>query len=743
MVYEDNNEKITLLKHPSRNLDAGLHGSSNNNSSTDSELDSKKKSKNASGSQSRPKPAKAASLSQSRIKSAMDSSRQRKKPFKRISRSGSESLISKTSDIQEIKSSLKGHFDAIKSLQDALSIGARRPPGGSTLGLAGLAGLGDTLPLAQAAAQTSNDIRDRIKKIESTLRDVGENVSASEASISLPPSVSGLMSVPSRPPTAPPSQSPPKLSFGKDFKYAYTGDVPNNQGMGRNYSKEPTTYNEPEPRYVKENTHNQSESRYSQAEPNYAKQDMYNQSEPNNKYNYNEQKPNQYHSEKPPSRSMNYDQQPSRPMSYDQQPSAPTVLIKELDLAKQGAEVGKVSQRLDKMENFMSDISQGLRDMKQRQELVTSASLAAAASAPSSQKLNPQLTDQLSKLLSEVHRLRFDFRAQEKKNQELVDKNQSLEKKIELLANAMAEPPPLDPQVQTYCKKVIQKELGYLEKSMAEKVDTAVLEELARHIATKEDLKKYVKKTSMNKIISDNAGIFIPANISLATPAPQSGPSLGGKLHNIDHTYSQNVQASQPLPPPSHEFVQLKESIHKLRSKVHKLNDEVRRMEGRLPVLNSEKQNELFIQGQIYDIETKMERKMQDWILDRIHARVEESETLHEMRLGLAKNEIEIGVKAMISDVVRKSIEENPHNMNAEDADSNPLIRKLVRDFDEKLYTVCSDLSSCKQLFVSQSTQPFYRCAQWLWTSASLKLGSAVPWNIQTANTGTFSFFIF
>ena len=134
---------------------------------------------------------------------------------------------------------------------------------------------------------------------------------------------------------------------------------------------------------------------------------------------------------------------------------------------------------------------------------------------------------------------------------------------------------------------------------------------------------------------------------------------------------------------------------------------------------------------------------MQDWILDRIHARVEESETLHEMRLGLAKNEIEIGVKAMISDVVRKSIEENPHNMNAEDADSNPLIRKLVRDFDEKLYTVCSDLSSCKQLFVSQSTQPFYRCAQWLWTSASLKLGSAVPWNIQTANTGTFSLFIF
>jgi hypothetical protein len=74
------------------------------------------------------------------------------------------------------------------------------------------------------------------------------------------------------------------------------------------------------------------------------------------------------------------------------------------------------------------------------------------------------------------------------------------------------------------------------------------------------------------------------------------------------------------------------------------------------------------------------------------------------------------------------------------DIDMNPIVRQLTREFDEKLYVLCSEVSACKTMFSTQAQQPFYKCAQWIWNSGSLKLGSAVPWNIQSTNTGNYSF---
>eukprot|EP00842_Homolaphlyctis_polyrhiza_P003699 jgi/Hompol1/432/HPOL_000149-RA len=61
--------------------------------------------------------------------------------------------------------------------------------------------------------------------------------------------------------------------------------------------------------------------------------------------------------------------------------------------------------------------------------------------------------------------------------------------------------------------------------------------------------------------------------------------------------------------------------------------------------------------------------------------------------------------------------------------------KRLEREFDEKLYLLCSDLSACKSLYAKQVSQPFYRCAQWVWKSGVLKMGSGIPWNMQTVNT--------
>ncbi|KAJ3191201.1 hypothetical protein HK101_007984 [Irineochytrium annulatum] len=66
---------------------------------------------------------------------------------------------------------------------------------------------------------------------------------------------------------------------------------------------------------------------------------------------------------------------------------------------------------------------------------------------------------------------------------------------------------------------------------------------------------------------------------------------------------------------------------------------------------------------------------------------------------------------------------------------------KLSREFDEKLFLLCSDLSACKAAFQNAASQPFYRCGQWLWRSSTLKQGSAVPWNYETTNTDSENFF--
>ncbi|KAJ3230702.1 hypothetical protein HDU81_004304 [Chytriomyces hyalinus] len=59
----------------------------------------------------------------------------------------------------------------------------------------------------------------------------------------------------------------------------------------------------------------------------------------------------------------------------------------------------------------------------------------------------------------------------------------------------------------------------------------------------------------------------------------------------------------------------------------------------------------------------------------------------------------------------------------------------LSRDFDEKLHMLCTDLTACKQAYQAAVRQPFYRCAQWHWNSGVLKLRTSVPWTVESINT--------
>lgn len=511
------------------------------------------------------------------------------------SRGGKQSASSSSSEIKDIKSSLKEHFDAIKSLQTALSIGNNPLKAGSHSSNLDRA--------SKPLEQTSKDIRQRIKMIEATLRDVGEPVSMSETN-----------SDPAR----------------RTHHHGADSPLTSFQSL---------------------------------------------------------------HSLRPP--------------------TAPAPAT-----AHSSADVDRLNQRLDRMEQVMGDISNSLMvDRKRTVAAEAEAGVLKANSAeqqgnPTSAPLNTQTSEQITKLMSEIHKLRFDFKNQEKLNNELLAKNKALERKMEMLqgadnrdsrAQALGTEEAIDPKIQIFCKQLVQKHLMAIENALQDKVDTAVLEELAHHIATKEELKKYVKKTSLNKIMME---------YDLKTV---------GKYSDAKHDKEKE------------------DILDKIKVKLGKVAGDVKKIESRLPSIfatSPEKQSELFIQGQLYDMESKMHKKLQDWVLEKIGAQAEVIEAANEEKIAIAKESVQTTVKALISDTVRKALEEAPTDFMNIDAESHPLIRKMVRDFDEKLYTVCSDLSACKQLFVNQSNQPFYRCAQWMWTSGSLKLGSAVPWNLQTSNTG-------
>ena len=75
-------------------------------------------------------------------------------------------------------------------------------------------------------------------------------------------------------------------------------------------------------------------------------------------------------------------------------------------------------------------------------------------------------------------------------------------------------------------------------------------------------------------------------------------------------------------------------------------------------------------------------------------------------------------------------------NAELAEQDLELLSKELGRRFDEKLFLLSSELSLAKTAFHRASSSPVFKMGQWLWKSGVLKLGSAVPWNLQAHNTG-------
>ncbi|KAJ3256699.1 hypothetical protein HK103_005194 [Boothiomyces macroporosus] len=192
----------------------------------------------------------------------------------------------------------------------------------------------------------------------------------------------------------------------------------------------------------------------------------------------------------------------------------------------------------------------------------------------------------------------------------------------------------------------LQNEINTINTVLGLKVDTVVLQELARHIATRQDLKKFIRKSQMERII----------NL---------------EINNLKDDFTK-------------QQLELEKTILKKFS-LSKVNFNIP------DSLHSDLQSNLLAFKSIAEEQLKSMAKRIDNLED-------------------SKTEL-------------KQIE------------NDSSIKDLAREFDEKLYTLCSELSNCKSLFAMQANQPFYRCAQWIWNSGKLKLGSAIPWNLETTNT--------
>jgi len=196
----------------------------------------------------------------------------------------------------------------------------------------------------------------------------------------------------------------------------------------------------------------------------------------------------------------------------------------------------------------------------------------------------------------------------------------------------------------------------------SKKVDLHVLEELMRHVATREDLRKITRQT--NALL---------------------------KQHQ-KHT-ANNTEGS--------------ESISVLESRLMDRIDK-----------------------QFYDgaLESRMHAS--------IHSKIEAYVCLNVSRISKSISEIQ---NLVTSSRCGKHEVDGISVPQSSDAGGmvcdDDVYNRLRRDFDEKLYLVCSDLAECKAAWQHANRNTFNRSGCWLWNSASVKLGSTVPWNVESCNT--------
>nr|KAJ3422364.1 hypothetical protein HK105_000001 [Polyrhizophydium stewartii] len=276
-----------------------------------------------------------------------------------------------------------------------------------------------------------------------------------------------------------------------------------------------------------------------------------------------------------------------------------------------------------------------------------------------------------------------------------------------------------------------REDLRKLHKRLAEKVDTAVLEELVRHIATRDELKSAVDKRAhlawVEKLIERRTK-SMRKEISGLTAKQESRDS------EPQHDFDQRARGVVDAEIQKHVEAVSHEMDLKLAALRREFHLEASLAQGREGAAKHARHRSEGGQDSVAALESRLKSEFKAWIRKHVASQMDESWLAADERHKALYEQIEQTVQERVSTLWREHTQMlDDHREEFETVQT--VARRLTREFDEKLYLLCSDLSACKTLFAKQVSQPFYRCGQWLWRSGTLKMGSGVPWNMQSVNT--------
>ncbi|KAJ3394540.1 hypothetical protein HDU92_006816 [Lobulomyces angularis] len=281
-----------------------------------------------------------------------------------------------------------------------------------------------------------------------------------------------------------------------------------------------------------------------------------------------------------------------------------------------------------------------------------------------------------------------------------------------------------------------------------QKLDVAVLEELMKHIPTREELKKTVRKVveinlkTYNKIkddVSDSNESNFSSDSEMTNKYFLS--YLDKKLKTVQENLNQKIQnlfqqemsKKKVLETTSQKFIDKENVTNIIQKSVEK------------------------------NISSKMDMitKNLEEVTDRFNVAMAngnwDTDFSIKKRRGKKNSNVDVdentpSVQSASSDYRNSNVESNDEELSVgssayhyrkkktrefQDFEQvlEQVIKKVTRDFDEKLYLICSDLSLCKQSLNLSKKFPLNRVGCWLWRSNTLKFGSVVPWNYESLNT--------
>ncbi|KNE61502.1 hypothetical protein AMAG_06319 [Allomyces macrogynus ATCC 38327] len=230
--------------------------------------------------------------------------------------------------------------------------------------------------------------------------------------------------------------------------------------------------------------------------------------------------------------------------------------------------------------------------------------------------------------------------------------------------------------------------------SLTAKLDSAALDELLRHVATRDDMKKYLEKkwAVLSRHLVQNEVVPL-----VVAHARNNAPDVAAQQQQQMQQQQQILQQQQ-----EQWWARTTARVDAAEATVAAVQDVVRR------------------------------------VGDDVRAVVEQLELHQEQHRPAGSSTLTPSPSRRVDDVDTDALSQPGFQLDAESYDI--LHHKLASTMDEKLFLLASEMSAIRAAQAHLATTLAWRTAMWLWKTGTLKHGSAIPWTVEAQNTDTTNF---